>query len=177
MSDVPTSQPSSQEPTGGDGRHETPQQRHDRNWNELLQELRVLQTGVQVLTGFLLTVPFQARFDRLSDDERSLYVITLLLGVFATVLLASPVSIHRFLFRRHLKGTLVTAGDRMAKAGLAALAATMSCAVLLVVQVTFSLRVALAAAGVVVAAFTLTWLVVPLVLRRGSRRAEIDVGP
>src|SRR5690606_31603274 len=71
------------EPTGGvpdrsRGRPETPEQRSDRNWNELLQELRVMQTGVQILTGFLLILPFQSRFADLDDYQRTVYLTLVL---------------------------------------------------------------------------------------------------
>ena len=76
-------------------RDETPMQRLDRNWADLLQELRVVQTGVQLLTGFLLTLPFQARFEQLSAYERAVYLITVALSVAATGFLIAPVSLHR----------------------------------------------------------------------------------
>src|SRR5665647_819594 len=74
--DAPTP-PADEQP--GDGRRETPAERLDRNWNEILQELRVTQTGIQILTGFLLTVPFQQRFAELTDDQRRIY-LTLVVG-------------------------------------------------------------------------------------------------
>src|SRR5262249_39836401 len=82
-------------------RSETETQRLDRNWLSLLQELRVVQTGVQLLTGFLLTLPFQQRFDTLNTTMRVVYLITVGCSVAATVLLESPVAMHRLLFRRH----------------------------------------------------------------------------
>ena len=78
-------------------------QRLDRNWADLLQELRVVQTGVQLLTGFLLTLPFQARFEQLSGYERTIYLVTVTLSVAATGFLIAPVSLHRILFRRHAR--------------------------------------------------------------------------
>src|SRR5271156_4941221 len=99
-------------------RSETETQRLDRNWNSLLQELRVVQTGVQLLTGFLLTLPFQQRFDVLSPSMRDVYLTTVCLAVSATVLLITPVSIHRMLFRRHRLEVLVLAAHRCARAGL-----------------------------------------------------------
>src|ERR1700758_3978433 len=81
-------------------RDETEQERLDRNWNNLLQELRVVQTGVQLLTGFLLTLPFQQRFTVLSHTMQMVYLVTVGCSVGATVLLITPVGIHRLLFRR-----------------------------------------------------------------------------
>ena len=109
----------------GDARHETETERLDRNWNELLQELRVTQTGVQILAGFLLTLPFQQRFADL--DERSADRIPR--GLASSVrrhgLLVAPVSAHRVLFRRRAKRELVRFADKAAQAGLVALAASI----------------------------------------------------
>src|SRR5665648_414537 len=79
--DAPTP-PADEQP--GDGRSETPAERLDRNWNEILQELRVTQTGIQILTGFLLTVPFQQRFAELTDDQRRIYLTLVVLAAVTT---------------------------------------------------------------------------------------------
>ena len=99
-------------------RSETEIQRLDRNWLSLLQELRVVQTGVQLLTGFLLTLPFQPRFDALSTAMRVVYLATVGCSVAATVLLEAPVGMHRMLFRRHRTQFLVSAAHRFAYIGL-----------------------------------------------------------
>ncbi len=99
-------------------RSETETQRLDRNWLSLLQELRVVQTGVQLLTGFLLTLPFQPRFDGLDHAMRIVYLVTVGASVAATVLLEAPVGAHRLLFRRHRTQFLVSAAHRFAYAGL-----------------------------------------------------------
>src|SRR6476619_349027 len=84
-------------------RNESPMQRLDRNWADLLQELRVVQTGVQLLTGFLLTLPFQARFEQLSGYERTIYLITVALSVAAAAFQIELGSLHLILFRRHAR--------------------------------------------------------------------------
>src|ERR1700757_5439049 len=94
-------------------RGETEIERLDRNWNSLLQDLRVVQTGVQLLTGFLLTLPFQARFDGLSTTMRVIFLATVGCSISATVLLEAPVAMHRLLFRRHRTQFLVSAADRL----------------------------------------------------------------
>jgi hypothetical protein len=99
-------------------RSETETQRLDRNWISLLQELRVVQTGVQLLTGFLLTLPFQQRFDTLNTTMRVVYLTTVGCSVGATVLLESPVAMHRLLFRRHRIESVVSTAHRFAYAGL-----------------------------------------------------------
>ena len=100
-------------------RDETPLQRLDRNWADLLQELRVVQTGVQLLTGFLLTLPFQSRFQELSQFQQNTYLVTLCAAVISTGFLIAPVSLHRYLFRRHARRLTVEVSHRLAQIGLA----------------------------------------------------------
>ncbi len=149
-------------------RDETEIERLDRNWNSLLQELRVVQTGVQLLTGFLLTLPFQQRFDVLSGDLRVVYLATVGCSVSATVLLIAPVATHRLLFRRHRLQVLVSAAHRCAYAGLVLLGAALT-GMTVIVFAAVSGRTAGVVAGVCgVALFTVFWLVMPLLLRDAS---------
>ncbi|MFI2565131.1 DUF6328 family protein [Paenarthrobacter sp. NPDC018779] len=101
------------------GRNESTEEKMDRNWLELIQELRVLQTGVQILGGFLLTLPFQSRFSTLDDWQTGLYLFNVLVASLTTILIVLPVSIHRRLFRRGLKATLVSSADTITKLALA----------------------------------------------------------
>jgi hypothetical protein len=146
-------------------RSETETQRLDRNWLSLLQELRVVQTGVQLLTGFLLTLPFQPRFDVLSTTLRIVYLATVGCSVAATVLLEAPVGMHRVLFRRHRTQFLVSAADRLAYIGLL----LMGLALIGVTVIIFAAvaspstgAIAGACAGVAELGF---WLVLPLWVR------------
>ena len=118
--------------TPADPRDEPLTQRDDRNLAELLQELRVAGLGVQVLFGFLLSLPFTSRFATLSDAQRQLYVTTLLLAALSTALLLGPVAYHRLVFRRNQKEHLIMAANVMAIAGLAAVGLAICAAVLLV---------------------------------------------
>jgi Family of unknown function (DUF6328) len=152
--------------TGRPHRNETAAERMDRNWNELLQELRVTQTGVQILSGFLLTLPFQQRFTTLDDLQRTIFLVAVSLSTVATALLVSPVSSHRLLFRRGAKDTLVTTGDRLAKAGLVALGLTVTTVVLLIFNVVLGTTAGWVAAGCMLTFFTLNWLVLPLLVWR-----------
>src|SRR3954471_22258087 len=93
-------------------RRGTPTARLDRNWADLLQELRVAQTGVQLLTGLLLTVPFQSRFAEITAQQRVVYLVTVGLSVTATGLLIAPVILHRVLFRQHGRRQLISAAQR-----------------------------------------------------------------
>lgn len=149
-------------------RGETAIERLDRNWNSLLQELRVAQTGVQLLTGFLLTLPFQQRFDILSGPMRMVYLATVGCSVAATVLLITPVAMHRMLFRRHLLQVLVTAAHRCALAGLAALGFALSGVTIVVFAAVSGRNAGLVAGACALALFTVFWLVLPLKLR-GAR--------
>jgi hypothetical protein len=110
----------------GVGRDETEAERLDRNWSSLLQELRVAQTGVQLLTGFLLTLPFQARFTQLDTVMRTVYLVTVSCSIGATVLLVAPVAMHRWLFRRHRLDAIVRSAHGYAIAGLLLLGTAMA---------------------------------------------------
>ena len=116
-------------------RNETPAERLDRNLGELVQELRVAQMGVQFLFAALLAIPFQARFEKLTDWQRDVYAVTLVLTLVAAILLVAPASFHRVVFRRGLKRELVEASNRLLQLGLIALAAAMLSAMALVLDV------------------------------------------
>ena len=126
-----------------DGRDESADERSDRNWAELLQELRVMQMGVQILTGFLLTLPFQQRFGDLDTFQTGVYLTLVALAVLSTGLFVTPVSLHRALFRKHRKTALVTMSDRIARVGVLVLAFVVTGTVLLVVDVVVNRTAAL----------------------------------
>ncbi|PWJ46477.1 hypothetical protein SAMN06264364_1463 [Quadrisphaera granulorum] len=149
-----------------DQRGETALRQLDRHWAELLQELRVVQTGVQVLTGFLLTLPFQQRFEGASTWQVVLYLVAVGFAVLATALFAAPVSVHRALFRRRARGELVMVGHRCAVAGLMCLAGALVAVVLLVVAVLLGGVAGVVAGGVAAVVFAGLWGVLPLTLRR-----------
>jgi hypothetical protein len=116
-----------------DIRPETLAQRDDRNFLELIQELRVVGLGVQVLFGFLLSLPFTVRFSGLSQGQRDLYVASITLAAVATILLLGPVAYHRLVFREGMKESLVRFANVMAISGLAAVAGAVLTAVFLVI--------------------------------------------
>ena len=153
---------------GGSGGDEDKQERLTRNYNELLQELRVTQTGVQILTGFLLTIPFTQRFTSLDNLQRNAYLTVLAGAVFATGLIIAPVAFHRTLFRQGEKEWLVHAANWSARAGLAALALTMSGVVFLIFDVVISRTASVIAGGVALVFFTVLWAVFPLIKRTGD---------
>ncbi|QNN54816.1 sodium:proton antiporter [Nocardioides mesophilus] len=140
-----------------------------RNFNELLQELRVTQTGIQILTGFLLTVPFTQRFPDLDAEQKYGYLTVLCGAVLATGFIIAPVALHRTLFRQGEKEWLVHAANWCARAGLFVLALTMAGVVWLVFDVVISRAAAVVAGGLALAFFAALWWVLPLV-----KRADAD---
>lgn len=154
----------------GDGRNESVNQQMDRNWGELIQELRVLQTGVQILAGFLLTIPFQERFKTLDDYQVGLYLTNVILAALTTAVILLPVSVHRRLFRKQLKKTLVSSADRIAKVALAGVALLSAGTASLVFDVTAGRDAGFLAGGGLLAAMVLLLVLVPnWLLKRASK--------
>ena len=150
-------------------RNETYTERMDRNWDELLQELRVTQTGAQILTGFLLTIPFQQRFGDLDAYQEDLYLVLVLLAIIATTLIVAPVSLHRVLFRKRMKPELVSAGNVLALVGLAALALTLAGSAGFVFDVVLDRTAGLVVTGAALLVLGACWWALPGVLRRRDR--------
>ena len=146
-------------------RDETPTERLDRNFSMLLQELRVTQTGVQLLTGFLLTLPFQQRFDRLDAAMRAVYVATSACAVTATLALVAPVAMHRALFRQRRLKVVVSASHRLAIAGMLLLGLALVGVTVVVVDMVYTFHAAIGAGAVALAGFVVLWLVLPLLIR------------
>ena len=117
------------------GRNETEEERADRMWTELIQEVRVAQMGVQILFGFLLTVVFQPKYDSLSDTDQTIYLITVILGAVTTGALIGPVSLHRLVSGRRVKPQAVRWASRLTVLGLVLLLATTACSLLLILRV------------------------------------------
>ncbi|WP_341952953.1 DUF6328 family protein [Salinibacterium sp. TMP30] len=149
-----------------DDRDETAIERSDRNWTEILQELRVIQTGTQILTGFLLTLAFQPRFSELDQYQVVLYLALVAAAVLATALALTPVSLHRALFGRRAKPQLVTLSDRLLKLTLVVVSLTIAGTAMLIFDVVVS-RTAGLTAGAVAATLTIAlWLVMPALARK-----------
>jgi hypothetical protein len=154
----------SQEP-----RQESVAQRADRNIAELTQELRVAGLGVQVLFGFLLSLPFTMRFTKLNGVQRDLYMTDLVLAALATLLLIGPVAYHRLVFRQGMKEQLVRFANAMALLGLAAVGAAVLIGVLLVTDFVVGGVAAGLITGVLACMLGALWFVVPLSQRRGRQ--------
>jgi hypothetical protein len=166
-------------PVAPAGRNETPLERCDRNLVELLQEVRVVLTGVQVLFAFLLTAALTARFPLLTPFQRGVYFVTLIAAGGSAVLLIAPTAHHRLLFRRGDKEHLVTVANRYTLAGLAFVAVSMLGALLLVTDIMFAGGIAVATTGVAAALCMSCWCLAPLARRatlRRQARAELDGG-
>jgi hypothetical protein len=147
---------------------ESAKQRRDRNFNELLQELRVAQTGVQILLGFVLAMAFSSRFDALGNDERVLYGASVVLATLAMGLLVGPVALHRYLFRHQMKDAIVRLTHLCLAAGLFVLYLAVNAAVLLALWVSVGfVAAALLTTGAALLVGVL-WFITPLMLR--SRR-------
>ncbi|HEX8005483.1 MAG TPA: DUF6328 family protein [Trebonia sp.] len=153
-------------PPCSDPRQESEAQRDDRNLAELIQELRVVSLGVQVLFGFLLSLPFTVRFDRLSDGQRQLYLASLVLSAVATTLLLGPVAYHRLVFRRGMKEHLVRFANVMAIGGLAAVGAAVLVAVYLVTSYVAGGLPAALITALLACMLAGLWFAVPLTRRR-----------
>ncbi len=153
-------------PSGSaDPRDESEAERADRNLAELLQELRVAGLGVQVLFGFLLSLPFTNRFTRLSGGQQDLYLACMVLAAVATALLLGPVAYHRLVFRRGRKENLVQAASMMAIAGLVTVGLAVSATVLLVTSFVTRGPAAVLITVLVACVFGLLWFAYPLTRR------------
>jgi hypothetical protein len=153
----------------GDGRDETEAERLDRNWTELLQELRVTQTGTQILTGFLLTIPFQQRFTSLNEIQLGIYLVLVGFAVLATVLALAPVSLHRALFRTGRKAKIVRWSNRLLIAALVCVAMTVTGTISLIFDLVVGLPGGVAAGVITFALCALAWLSLPALTRRRER--------
>jgi uncharacterized protein DUF6328 len=149
-----------------DGRDETSTEEGDRQYAELLQELRVMQTGVQVLFAFLLSVPFAQGFRRLDAGQRGLYFAALLLAGLSIVLLLAPTAWHRLLFHLHDKPHLVAISQRFAIAGLGTIGLTVIAVVALISSVLYPGAVMIVATVAIAGSAVVLWVALPLRRRR-----------
>jgi hypothetical protein len=153
-----------------DGRDETADERSDRNWAEILQELRVTQTGTQIISAFLLTVAFQQRFPKLQPRELVIYGVLVALAAGSTIMGLSIVSLHRARFRHHDKARVVVIANRLLSVSVWIVAALTAGVVFFIFDFVFGI-----VTGVIVGAAALVligWLmaVLPNTLRASSRR-------
>lgn len=153
-------------------RDESAAERYDRNWAEVLQELRVLQTGTQILTGFLLAIAFQEGFRDLDEGEKVFYLGLVVFSALSSIIALTPVAAHRMLFRRHAKRIIVQYGH------IALITALVTVSILVTGVVAFVFLVVLDVGAAVVAAACLgivilvCWLVIPAIIRSRHRLGD-----
>ncbi len=156
-----------------DGRDESVNERMDRNWNEILQELRVTQTGTQIFTGFLLTIAFQTRFTELTTFQVRVYLVLVIAAVLTTALGLAPVSLHRSLFRKGAKMIIVETAHVIMRIALVGVAVMLIGTVLLIFDLVVGRNAALILAGVTLLVVIILALL-PAVLR-SSRRDQAKI--
>jgi hypothetical protein len=148
------------------GRYETETERYDRNFRDLQQELRITQTGTQLLAGFLLTLPFQERFEDLTTTQVTTYLVLVVLAASVSILALTPVSTHRLLFQRQQMDDLVHTSNRILIICLVASSVLFAGTVLLIFDVVLNERVGTVTGIVLFLATAALWIGVPLRLRR-----------
>jgi Family of unknown function (DUF6328) len=153
-------------------RDDEPAARLDRNYNELLQELRVAEVGVQVLFAFLLGIAFQQRFAEVDGFQRTVYIVTLLLSAVAIAVLIAPVAFHRLVFRRRLKDDLVTIASRLMLIGITVLLLAVLGSVLLVCDWVLNRGVAITITAILAVGVGTLWYGLPLHYRFSAEVAD-----
>jgi len=144
------------------GRNETEEERLDRKWGDLLQELRVMQTGAQLTAGFLLTLPFTTKFPSLDDFQETLYLVLVVVAALTTAVVITPVAVHRRITGEHVTEKLVATAHRLVGVGLTLLAILVTGIVVLIFDVVLDRTVALVVGAVVAAVLIGLLLALPL---------------
>lgn len=160
--------------TSADRRNETTFQRADRNFSEILQELRVTQAGVQILFAFLLTLAFTERFPELDTVQRATYVTTLLLAVLSAALFTAPAAVHRSLFGQHSKPRIVRVSSRLAGIGMVVLVFALAGSVLLVVDVAVGRTAGIIASAGTALVCAGLWGLLPVLVRGAGKDEDQD---
>ena len=158
--------PAAEEPASAPRRDETDAQRLDRNWLSLLQELRVTQTGTQIVGGFLLALAFQPRFTDLDRYQLTVYLVLVATAATTTMLALGPVSLHRVLFGKHAMKQIVRVADVLVRATLVGVAVILSGTTLLVFDVVLSRTAGQVAGASVLLVIVAVWLILPRAAKR-----------
>lgn len=145
-------------------------EQYDRHWNELLQELRIAQTGVQILFAFLLTIAFTSPFRESDEFVHDVFAVTLVLAGMAMALLIAPVSFHRIVFKRRLRDRMIPMASKMATGGLFLLMLAACGGLLLALDVVLARGLAIGICAAVLGWFAVFWYLVPATVRQRSRR-------
>lgn len=155
---------------GYDRSKEDEAERLDRHWNELLQELRLAQTGTQILFAFLLSMAFTDKFQETDEFTHNVFAATLMASAFAVGLLLAPVSFHRMVYQQRLRDRMIPIAHYLASAGMVFLILAMCGGVLLAIDVVLSRTAALLAVAVVALFFIVFWYLLPAWVRRSNGR-------
>lgn len=153
---------------------ESEKERWDRNFADLLQELRVAQTGVQILFAFLLTLPFSSGFPNVNAFQKDTYVVALIAAAFATAMIISPVAFHRALFRQGRKPELVRYAHRMASGGLGFMLISMVSSVLLITDYLLNIWVSVILTAITAGWFLTFWAALPAIRRNWGEDNDDD---
>lgn len=156
-----------------DGRPEAPVQRARCNWIDILQALRVLQTGTQILTGFLLALEFQASYAGLGPARRVFYLVLVCLSVLSAVVAFAPVSLHRAIFHLQVKPALVRVGYSALRGALALVSLLLMGVEACVFDVVVGFGAAVASGIVLGVIILVLWILVPTIVRRRGRESAI----
>jgi hypothetical protein len=151
-------------------------ERLDRHWNELLQELRLVQTGTQILFAFLLGIAFQNQFHSADGFTHAVYACTLIAAALAAALFLAPVAVHRLLYGQRLRDRLVATADRMARGGMALLIVSMCGGVLIALDVVLPRPAAVVTVAGVLIWFVALWLALPAYIRHKANSVEAERG-
>lgn len=155
-------------------RDETPTEQADRNLTDILQELRVVLTGTQLISGFLLAVAFQTRFPELDDGEVAFYLVLVALAGLATLLGLTPVLVHRMHFGRHVKPAVVAVANVLLICTLVVVSILMIGVTSFIFGFVVSPEAGWWAAGIACAAVLTLWVLAPVAVRRGKQAARTD---
>lgn len=147
---------------------ETAGERLDRHWNELLQELRLAQTGTQILFAFLLSIAFTNRFQDADRFTHDVFAGTLVASALAVGLFLAPVSFHRIVYQQRIRDRMIPIAGHLASAGLVFLILAICGGVLLAIDVVLSRTAALVIVAIVFAWFVVFWYAMPAWVRRTS---------
>jgi RsiW-degrading membrane proteinase PrsW (M82 family) len=147
-------------------------ERLDRHWGELLQELRLAQTGTQILFAFLLSIAFQNAFHSADEFTHTVYAATLIASALAVALFLAPVAFHRMLYRQGLRDQLVRFSDRLARGGLVCLVAAICGGILIALDVVLNRTMAIVVVALVLVWFVTFWLALPYAVRRRARSSR-----
>lgn len=151
------------------GAGEGANERRARELGELLQELRVVLPGVQVLFAFLLTVPFAQRFAELNNLQRHVFFATLLCTAAAAAMFIAPSAHHRLLWRQRAREQRLRVANLLAVLGLVFLVPAMVGVIFVVSDLMFGSSIAVTVTVVVALFFALLWFALPLRYRRTNR--------